>query len=168
MSTKDYSSKQEKMISDFLGWRTVSGSGARPLHPGDVISNEFLGECKTHTEIKDDIIFKFNHWKKIQEEAVSQFKSSVLFVDDGSQTILNTWCLFNRLPSKDFILKDIPVKHNKSIRLNKKYMKDKCIDILDNEKEENWSSQIVFRVEDWNCYLCSLSDFSYFFGEENA
>ena len=94
-STKYYSSKQENAIADYLGWRVVSGSGARDCHPGDIVSDSWLGECKTHTSSGRQISFNKFVWHKICEEAQSKFKFPVLFVDDGSQSISKTWCLFS-------------------------------------------------------------------------
>lgn len=160
-STKYYSDIQEKRIANLLNWKQVSGSGSRPTYPGDVISEEFLGECKTHTSISDNIIFKLDHWNKIKNEAMSQFKSPVLFVDDGSQLIENTWCIFDRQPVGDYITAELPILSHKSIRLNKKHITDICMDIMNND----WNPYIVFKVHDWNAYLCSLPDFSHFFGD---
>ena len=36
MPTKDFSSKQENMVADFLDWSVVVGSGAAACYPGDV------------------------------------------------------------------------------------------------------------------------------------
>lgn len=94
MSTKDYSTKQEKMIASYLGWNVVPASGARDFHPGDIRSDRWLGECKTHQVSGNKIIFRKDVWKKICEEAQSQFKIPALFVDDGSQKIENTWVIF--------------------------------------------------------------------------
>lgn len=91
---KRFSSVQEQRIADYLGWKVVSGSGAREFNKGDVESSYFLGECKTHTTKPQKIIFNLAHWKKIQEEASSKFKTPVLFVDDGSQSPEKTWCMF--------------------------------------------------------------------------
>ena len=93
-STKYYSSKQENSIAHYLGWEVVSGSGARDCHPGDIVSDSWLGECKTHTSPGKKISFIKSVWHKICEEAQSKFKFPVLFVDDGSQAINKTWCLF--------------------------------------------------------------------------
>ncbi len=160
-SNKYYSDLQEKRIANLLGWKQVSGSGARPTHPGDIVSSEFLCECKTHTKISDNIIFKLDHWNKIEKEAESQFKSPVLFVDDGSQLIGNTWCIFKREPVGDYLIYKLPILSHKSIRLNKKHITDICIKLMD----DRWCSYIVFKIPSWNVYLCSLSDFSHFFGE---
>ena len=94
MATKDYSSIQENRIANALNWKVVPGSGARPMNVGDVVSDNWVGECKTHVEPGHKIVFKFDVWRKIFEEAASCFKQPVMFVDDGSQLLDNTWCLF--------------------------------------------------------------------------
>lgn len=94
MDKKYYSTKQEKMIADFLDWRTVSGSGSRHTYPGDVVSDSWLGECKTHVKPNQKISFNYSVWKKIVDEAASQFKHPVLFCDDGTQLKSHTWCMF--------------------------------------------------------------------------
>ena len=95
MATKDFSSKQEKMIADKLGWSVVAGSGAAACYPGDVIGDEWLGECKTHTSPGHKIIFKKDIWSKICDEAMIKHRFPVLFTDDGSQKENHTWCLFH-------------------------------------------------------------------------
>ena len=89
--TKYYSTIQENTIANFLGWKVVSGSGARDLSPGDIIGESFLGECKTHVKPTDTIVFFADVWKKICEEASSRFKYPALFVDNGTQSIEDTW-----------------------------------------------------------------------------
>lgn len=91
--TKFYSNIQENQIADYLGWKVVTGSGARDCYPGDIQNDRFLGECKTHTTVSDKIFFYIDHWNKICDEASSRFKFPVLFVDDGSQLIDHTWVL---------------------------------------------------------------------------
>ena len=92
-STKYYSSRQERMIADYLGWSVVSGSGARAFNPGDVRSADFLGECKTFTEPSDTIFCYHRVWTKICDEATSIMRCPVLFVDNGTQLARNTWCV---------------------------------------------------------------------------
>ena len=94
-ATKTFSSKQEHLIADSLDWKVVAGSGAAPCTPGDVISDEWLGECKTHVD-KHKIFFDIKVWDKINNEAVVKHRNPVLFVDDGSQTLRGTWALCNR------------------------------------------------------------------------
>lgn len=114
MATKDYSSKQEKMIADYLNWKVVSGSGAAPCVPGDVISYSWLGECKTHTSERSDITFLDSWWQKIKDEAVIKRRTPVLFVDNGTQKSNCTWCLFplNALVGKNYTEKSLKIKKN--------------------------------------------------------
>lgn len=116
--TKFFSSKQERLIASELGWEVVTGSGARDCHPGDIISDAWLGECKTHTAPGKPIKFDATVWKKISDEAQSKFKYPVLFVDDGSQTVETTWCLFPcnlvSAPGSKSVELDISVRRNLS------------------------------------------------------
>lgn len=105
MTTKECSSKQEKLIAGYLGWKCVPASGARACRPGDISNELWLGECKTHMKPGIRIKFIFKEWLKIYEEATSKFKFPVLFVDDGSQTIENTWCM---IAAKTAPVKSVP------------------------------------------------------------
>jgi len=116
-ATKFYSSKQEHAIANYLDWKVVPGSGARDFHPGDIVSDVYLGECKTHTAVTNSIKFYTSVWTKIQNESESQMKCPVLFVDNGTQTIENTWCMMpkrnlNILPL-ECVFEPI-IKYNKS------------------------------------------------------
>ena len=93
VNTKIFSSRQEKMVADYMGWRVVAGSGSRPFAPGDVNSFNFLVECKTHTEEQESIVFKKTHWAKISEEATAKHRYPALVVDNGSQKSQNTWVM---------------------------------------------------------------------------
>lgn len=118
MPTKYYSELQENRIAGYLGWHTVVGSGATATKPGDVFSDQWLGECKTHTKKTDKITFKLSHWEKIRKEAQSKFKFPVLFTDDGTQDIHNTWCLIDcsvSCPTETTLLK---VPYKKGANLN--------------------------------------------------
>lgn len=98
-SKKECSERQERAIADFLGWNRVTGSGSRNFHPGDVVSDSWLGECKTHVGGGQNVVFMFDVWDKISNEAQSQMKHPVLFVDDGSQTIDSTMVMI-RIPDR--------------------------------------------------------------------
>ena len=115
---KECSNRQEETIAKYLGWYKVSGSGSRPCKPGDIYNETWLGECKTHIRFQNSIIFKFKEWDKINEEATSQFKNAVLFVDNGTQLIENTLCLLQISQYK--LLEDInlPIINTASIRYN--------------------------------------------------
>lgn len=92
-TTKYYSSRQEHTIADYLEWSVVSGSGSRAFHPGDIVSDHYLGECKTHMGERDRICCFIDVWKKISDEATSCRKCPILFVDNGTQTVQHTWCV---------------------------------------------------------------------------
>jgi hypothetical protein len=94
MNNKYYSNRHEKMIAEYLGWKQISGSGARPFAPGDINADQWLGECKTHITPGHKIHFDIKIWNKIAEESASQFKQPAYFVDDGSQKINRTWVIF--------------------------------------------------------------------------
>lgn len=46
-TTRYYSSKQEKYIAKLLGGKTTSNSGAAKFNAGDVLTDDWLIECKT-------------------------------------------------------------------------------------------------------------------------
>lgn len=105
-TTKETSKKQEKLIADYLGWDVVSGSGAR-LHPGDIVGDDWLGECKTHMKPTDKIVFNHSVYLKIISEAMSIMKKPVLFCDDGTQTIQGTYVLVSLKHLPDGIFRTI-------------------------------------------------------------
>lgn len=92
-ATKYFSGKQEKLVAEYLGWTTVSGSGARNFHPGDIRSCNYLGECKTHVKPIDKLFFSCSVWAKIKNEATSVFKTPILITDIGTQKLDDTWCI---------------------------------------------------------------------------
>lgn len=91
--TKHYSSTQENRIADYLGWSAVSASGARPFTPGDVKSCDWLAECKTHTSVTDLLTINKSVWKKISTEAKGCMRKPVLFIDNGTQELKNTYAV---------------------------------------------------------------------------
>lgn len=111
MTTKEVSSKQESLVAKALGWKVTSGSGARAFHVGDVYCDSWIGECKTHETPNNPIVFKHATWDKIRDEAMSQFKSAVLFVDDGSQSLSNTWCMTDWIDDTQIIVHPVDAKY---------------------------------------------------------
>ncbi|MBO4542818.1 MAG: hypothetical protein J5725_06495 [Bacteroidales bacterium] len=106
MNKKEASARQEKMVSDYMGWRVVTGSGSRPFSPGDVNGEHFLVECKTHIEEQDNIVFYKKHWVKISEEAMAKHRYPALIVDNGTQKSKNTWVMIpKRMLSDDSVVK---------------------------------------------------------------
>lgn len=92
MNNKEFSTKQERTVATYLDWNVVYGSGAVGCRPGDLTSNNWLGECKTHSSPDKKIQFKEQVYNKIFTEASSRFKYPILIVDDGTQNIKHTWC----------------------------------------------------------------------------
>ncbi len=116
-STKDYSSKQEKLVANELGGYPVGMSGAGAANPGDVKTYDWLIECKTHTKPDQSILFDLLVWQKIENEAMGIHRKPVLIVDDGSQSISKTWCLCRsaNLNVSGAISGDLPVAIRKNI-----------------------------------------------------
>lgn len=124
MSTKDYSNAQESMVADFLGWDRVAGSGAADFHAGDVVSDKFLGECKTHETRGSKITFRQDVWKKICDESMIFGRLPVLIVDDGSQSWRRTYCIVRMLPDmsvlpkKEFFVQKYNVNYKKQLNFD--------------------------------------------------
>ncbi len=140
--TKYYSSKQEQMIADYLGWSVVVASGARMFNPGDIKSSDYLCECKTHTSKQSRVVIMKSVWKKISSEAMSVFKKPVLFFDNGTQKIQDTWCVipdYNYKDSVHTVLFDGMKDSNAQISFEHKLLldflhQDECIKFsIDNE-----------------------------------
>lgn len=122
-STKSFSTIQESSIAKYLGWDIVPASGARSFHPGDIQSETWLGECKTHTTETSSILFDIKVWKKLAIEAMSLGKRPVLFVDNGTQRIDSTWVMFERVLAPNSlkgysILYDVVDTGRKNIKYN--------------------------------------------------
>lgn len=143
--TKELSSKQETMIAKYLDWNVVSGSGARSFHPGDIVSDDYLGECKTHMTKQSKIVFYRDFWDKIKNEAMSQFKTPVLFVDNGTQTIEFTYCVlpYSAIPFEfnSYKCLEAPYVCNHNITLG---ITAKSINVEDNLiYKVNWKGEFV-------------------------
>ena len=159
MSTKDFSNIQEHKVAEFLGWNIISGSGSRACRPGDIYSNQWLGECKTHIDSGHKIEFKYSVWCKIADEAASKFKFPVLIVDDGSQRIDHTWCLIDMNISVPYgaIVKPLNISINKNIVISHdELMNHICTDKL---------TILCVKLKNYNLGICRLSDFNLEYGE---
>lgn len=163
MNKKEASSKQEKMVADYMGWKVVAGSGSRPFLPGDIGSDNFLVECKTHIDRQENIIFYKKHWMKISLEARSINKYPVLIVDNGTQKSEYTWVMFQKsaiipeISNKILNLinssssgNTITFKHNAAISL---YKSAYDIDLI-NFFEVNFDNDIlvIMPLEEYNKY----------------
>lgn len=160
MDTKYYSSKQESTISNYLGWTPICGSGAVACKPGDIQSDSWLGECKTHTERKDKIVFYQSHWSKIRSEAYSKFKKPVLFVDNGTQNENYTWCI---IPKQAMVYgKEIPFMFSVKTNISFDYKDLITKTLMYGDLDSVW-----FSIDNFVCdvALMHISSFKKWFGE---
>lgn len=73
--TRFYSKKQETAVAKEVGGKRVANSGATPFHKGDVITDDFLIECKTTTATtKASFSIKKEWLVKNKEEAFGMGK----------------------------------------------------------------------------------------------
>ena len=135
-ATKEFSSKQEQTVAYELNWDVVTGSGARPCTPGDVICDDWLGECKTHTTRNNPIAFNHEVWVKLNNEAMMKHRAPALIVDDGSQRLCNTWVLCHKHAISK--MSDVMfIDFFKLIRKNISFDKDEAQVVLNNALEGN-------------------------------
>ena len=157
--TKYYSSLQENRIADYLGWSAVSASGARPFNPGDVKSTEWLAECKTHTEPTDTVTINKAVWKKLANEAKGCMRKPVLFVDDGTQKLKNTWAVF---PQRMCFDAKLDVKTPKINETDKKFTFKQSI--FSKEISEKGQCCSIF-IENESLYIVKIELFKELFCE---
>ncbi|MBO6272868.1 hypothetical protein J6O48_08850 [bacterium] len=67
--TRWYSNKQEKQVAKAVKGKQTSNSGATAFQKGDVITTDWLIECKTSTSYKKSFSIKEDWIKKNKEEA---------------------------------------------------------------------------------------------------
>lgn len=82
--TRFYSDKQEKKVVKEIGGRQTANSGATPWAKGDVLTDQFLIECKTATSERQTFSIPKKWLEKMREEAFSMGKPySALGFDYG-------------------------------------------------------------------------------------
>lgn len=82
--TRWYSNKQEKQVAKTVGGRKVANSGATAFNKGDVITDNFLIECKTSTKEVKSFSIKKDWLLKNEEERFAMNKDySALAFDYG-------------------------------------------------------------------------------------
>lgn len=67
--TRFYSNRQEKQVAKVVGGRQTANSGATAFQKGDVLSDNWLIECKTSTTEKASFSIKREWLDKNREEA---------------------------------------------------------------------------------------------------
>ena len=68
--TRYYSKKQEDAVAKKLGGARVKNSGATKFAPGDVLTEQFLLECKTKMSDSESITIHKSWLEKIKKEAL--------------------------------------------------------------------------------------------------
>ena len=98
--TRFYSDKQEKKVVKAFGGKQTPNSGATPWAKGDVLTDQFLIECKTSVAEKSTFSVPKKWLTKMQEEAFAMGKEhAALGFDygDGQMFYIINDRLFKRL-----------------------------------------------------------------------
>ena len=72
--TRFYSNRQEKAVAKALNGKQTSNSGATAFIKGDVLTDNWLLECKTMTSEKESFTIKKSWLAKNREEAFAMGK----------------------------------------------------------------------------------------------
>lgn len=78
MSTRDYSSKQEKHIALITGGRVQSNSGGTKFGGGDIHTEKFFIEAKTPTKLQSSFTIKVEWLNKMNEQKFEQGKEEAV------------------------------------------------------------------------------------------
>lgn len=68
--TRYYSSRQEKIVAERIKGQTTKNSGATMFSKGDILTEDYIVECKTKTKNSDSITIKKEWLDKLEEEAL--------------------------------------------------------------------------------------------------
>lgn len=87
--TRYYSNKQEQAVAKTLDGRQTSNSGATAFYKGDILTDNWLIECKTTTTEKKSFSIKKEWLQKNNREAFAMNKEYCAlcfdFGDDGER-----------------------------------------------------------------------------------
>ena len=82
--TRFYSKNQEKKVAKAVKGKRTANSGATQWSKGDVTTDNFLLECKTHTEFRKSFTIQHEWFEKNKEEAFAMHKDySAIVIDFG-------------------------------------------------------------------------------------
>lgn len=81
-STRYYSGRQERRIAKKLGGKQVANSGAATFVAGDVVTKDWLIECKTKVKDSTSFTIKEGWLLKNEEEAFAMGKNNSALVFD--------------------------------------------------------------------------------------
>ena len=103
-STRYYSNRQEKQVAKALNGRQTSNSGATDFVKGDILTNDFLIECKTTMTPKKSFSIKKEWLDKNRQEMFAMNKSynalAFNFEPDGKNYYVIDEKLFKYLKEK--------------------------------------------------------------------
>ncbi len=85
--TRFYSDRQEKRVAKAVSGKQTANSGATAFSKGDVVTDDWLIECKTSVTEKQSFSIKREWLEKNREEAFAMRKSNnALCFDFGPDT----------------------------------------------------------------------------------
>lgn len=97
-STRYYSGRQERKVAKKLGGKQVANSGAPAFVGGDVVTNDWLIECKTKVKDCNSFTIKEDWLLKNEEEAFAMGKNnSALVFDFGPSANKRYYVISERL-----------------------------------------------------------------------
>ena len=106
LSTRHYSKQQEKKVAKAVRGKRTANSGATPFQKGDVVTKDWLIECKTKTKDCSSFTIKEDWLLKNEEEAFAMGKNnSALCFDFGPSANKRYYVISERLfeTLKDYI-----------------------------------------------------------------
>lgn len=96
--TRWYSNRQEKKVAKAVGGKKTANSGATAFQKGDVVTNDWLIECKTKTKDCNSFMLKEDWLLKNEEEAFAMGKNnSALCFDFGPSANKRYYIISERL-----------------------------------------------------------------------
>ena len=97
-STRYYSGRQEKKVAKAVNGRKTANSGATAFQKGDVVTKDWLIECKTKTNDCSSFTVKEEWLLKNEEEAFAMGKNnSALVFDFGPSANKRYYVISERL-----------------------------------------------------------------------
>ncbi len=98
MSTRYYSTRQEKKVAKAVKGRKTANSGATAFQKGDILTDTFLIECKTKVSDCKSFTIKEEWLLKNEEEAFAMGKNnSALVFDFGPSANKRYYIISERL-----------------------------------------------------------------------
>ena len=96
--TRYYSKQQEKKVAKAVNGKRTANSGATPFQKGDVVTTDWLIECKTKTKDCSSFTIKEDWLLKNEEEAFAMGKNnSALCFDFGPRANKRYYIISERL-----------------------------------------------------------------------